>query len=314
VPLAVFFVANCNGAARARVHSEGSMASEASSRAAIPPRPASSIIDVDGLTHQGHKRSSNADHFLIGSFHRLLRVHATSLPEDIGPRESEWRGFILLVADGVGGLSSASDGSAQALTTVAQDLLHASEACSEMAMWNQDDAMDSLREAILHAHDALRGERDGSGSKSATTLTMFAVFWPIGFVIHVGDSRLYRLRGDDFQCLTTDQTMAEVMVEAGAMSREEADKSALKHVLWSAVGASEISPEVVVTDVEARDIVLLCTDGLTKHVTEDEIREAMKTRKASREMCSELVQLALDRGGTDNVTVVVGQTRQPLPE
>jgi protein phosphatase len=269
-----------------------------------------SDIDVAGLTHPGLKRATNADHFLIGSFHRVLKVHATSMSRDLGPSETESRGFVLLVADGVGALDSAGHGSAHALTAVAQHLLHATELCSDMAMTREESAVEHLREAVLEAHRSLLefSAQENEG-RHATTLTMYAAFWPRAFVLHVGDSRLYRLRGEDFRRLTTDQTMAEVMVEAGAMTRSAADSSQLKHVLWSAVGANEIAPEVVVSDCDRSDVILLCSDGLTKHVTDDEIRAAMSVPDPSAAICDRLIKLTLERGASDNVTVVVGRVK-----
>ena len=290
-------------------------------RPAAQARPAMSDIDVFGLTHQGLVRKTNADHFLICSFHRSLRVHATSIGGEIGPSETGSRGFLLLVADGVGSLAAAADGSAQALGAVTQHLLHASEICSNMAVAQEQAAIDELKRSVSHAHHALREEAEKAGvPPAATTLTMCAVFWPKTFVVHVGDSRMYRLRGRDFQRLTTDQTMAQMMVESGAMSPEVAERSKLKHVLWSAVGSSEVAPEVIVLDADTRDRPLLCSDGLTKHVTDDEIREHLMRDATSEEICRALVDLALQRGGSDNVTVVIGQVRHnagtlrpPLP-
>lgn len=273
-------------------------------------RPATSEIDVFGLTDRGRVRKSNADHFLIGSFHRSLRIHATSMGGDLGPRETESRGFIGVVADGVGGMDAAAEGSAQALETVARHLLHASEICSNMAVSREQEAIEELKRAVAEAHRALREDvRQGS----ATTLTMFAAFWPRAFVVHVGDSRLYRLRGMEFRCMTTDQTVAQMMVEAGAMTREVAERSNLKHVLWSAVGSHEVAPQVVTYDCDIRDRTLICSDGLTKHVSEEEIRDHLLRDLSSEDTCRALVQLALERGGSDNVTVVMGRVRKQAP-
>jgi serine/threonine protein phosphatase PrpC len=277
----------------------------------LQQRPLTSDIDVFGVTHEGKVRKTNADHFLIASFHRSLRIHRTSIAGDLGPRETESRGFIALVADGVGSLASAADGSARALETVAQHLLHASEICSTMAISEEQTAIAHLKEAVTQAHETLRAtaQRDGVPS-TATTLTMYAAFWPRAFVIHVGDSRMYRLRDDDFRRLTTDQTVAQMMVEAGAMTPAVAEASKLKHVLWSAVGSQELAPEVVVTDCNLRDRTLLCSDGLNKHVTDAEIREHLERDLSSEETCRALVDLALARGGSDNVTVVMGRVRK----
>lgn len=275
------------------------------------PRPLTADIDVFGVTHQGHRRKTNADHFFIGSFHRTLRVHATSLSsEAVGSPVSESRGFIALVADGVGSAQASVDGSEHALSVVTRHLLHASEICSTLALSDRDAAIAELKAAVALAHEALKenARREGLPT-TATTLTMYAAFWPLGFVVHVGDSRMYRLSGATFERLTNDQTMAQMMVEAGAMTPSEAEGSHLKHVLWSAVGSNEAVPEVVVFGLDARDRVLLCSDGLTKHVSDDEIKDYLSRSMSSEEMCRALLNLALERGGTDNVTVLSGRVR-----
>ncbi|HEY2852359.1 MAG TPA: protein phosphatase 2C domain-containing protein [Gemmatimonadaceae bacterium] len=272
-------------------------------------RPTVAEVDVFGLTHPGLVRRTNADHFLVASLHRTLHVHATSLGGDLGPQETESRGFLLLVADGVGGLAGASEGSAKAVTSVAQHLLHATELCSEIAGENESTAVANLRDAVIEAHRTLLASSDEEGQTQASTLTMFASFWPRAFVIHVGDSRAYRYRDGVLERLTTDQTFAQMMVQAGALTPAGAEASHLKHVLWSALGSQEAVPEVLVTDVTRRGVVMLCTDGLTNHVNDDEIREHLATCRSAEACCRSLVNLALERGGQDNVTVVIARVR-----
>jgi protein phosphatase len=215
------------------------------------------------------------------------------------------------VADGVGGAADAGDGAARAVATVAAHLLHQTEICSQLVADRRDEAVRHLRESVAKAHQTLvdASEPDDKTHR-ATTLTMYAAFWPFAFVLHVGDSRLYRFRDGSLERLTTDQTVAQMMIDSGAMSADAAERSPLKHVLWSAVGSSEIVPEVVVTDCTRRGVVLLCTDGLTKHVTDAEIASHMSRHAPAKTTCEALVDLALARGGTDNVTVVMGRTRQ----
>jgi serine/threonine protein phosphatase PrpC len=93
------------------------------------------------------------------------------------------------------------------------------------------------------------------------------------------------------------------------MTRDSAEASPLKHVLLSALGSEQVDPQVLVQDLERRDVMLLCTDGLTKHVSDDEIREHMLRPISSESICQTLIDLALERGGEDNVTVVVGKAR-----
>ena len=271
-------------------------------------RPTLAEVDVFGLTHPGLVRRTNADHFLVASLHRTLHVHATSLGGGIGPQETESRGFLLLVADGVGGLAGAAEGSARAVATVAQHLLHATELCSQMAVANENDAIRNLREAVTDAHRALLAATD-EGVPTASTLTMFASFWPRAFVVHVGDSRAYRYRDGALDRLTTDQTFAQMMVESGALTPAGAEASHLKHVLWSALGSQEVVPEVHITDVTRRGIVLLCTDGLTSHVNDEEIKAQLASCTSAEGTCRALVDLALARGGKDNVTVVIARVR-----
>ena len=272
-------------------------------------RPTVAEVDVFGLTHPGLVRRTNADHFLIASLHRTLHVHATSLGDGIGPQETESRGFLLLVADGVGGLAGAAEGSARAVTSVAQHLLHATELCSQMAAASESDAMNSLRDAVTGAHRVLLAATEEEGAANASTLTMFASFWPRAFVVHVGDSRAYRYRDGKLERLTTDQTFAQMMVESGALSPASAEASHLKHVLWSALGSQEVVPEVRMTDVTRRGVVMLCTDGLTTHVTDDEIKAHLAGCTSAEKTCRALIDLALSRGGKDNVTVLIARVR-----
>lgn len=271
-------------------------------------RPTVAEVDCFGLTHPGLVRRTNADHFLVASLHRTLHVHATSLA-DVGPQESESRGFLLLVADGVGGFAGAQEGSAKAVASVAQHLLHATEICSQMAAANESAAIANLRDAVTGAHRALLAATDDEGGNNASTLTMFASFWPRAFVVHVGDSRAYRYRDGKLERLTTDQTFAQMMLQAGALTPAGAEASHLKHVLWSALGSQEVVPEVHVTDVTRRGVIMLCTDGLTNHVTDDEIKEHLASCHSAEATCHSLLNLALERGGKDNVTVVIGRVR-----
>jgi protein phosphatase len=272
-------------------------------------RPTIAEVDMFGLTHPGLVRRTNADQFLVASLHRTLHVHATSLATDIGPQETESRGLLLLVADGVGGLAGAVEGSARAVATVAQHLLHATELCSQMAAASESVAINNLRDAVTNAHRALLTLTEEEGSTAASTLTMFASFWPRAFVLHVGDSRAYRYRDGVLERLTTDQTFAQMMVQAGALTPASAEASHLKHVLWSALGSQEVVPEVHVTDVTRRGVIMLCTDGLTGHVTDEEIKAHLAATQTSEATCRALVNLALERGGRDNVTVVIARVR-----
>src|SRR5207237_615112 len=156
------------------------------------------------------------------------------------------------------------------------------------------------------AHDQLRKYALEIGGGAATTITMFLMIWPRAFVIHAGDSRGYRLRGGILERLTLDQTMAQVMVDTGSMTKAQAEASKLKNVLLSAAGGVNFDLEVSTTDIIRGDRWLLCTDGLTRHVKEPEIRDILGSDIGAERVCRDLLDLALERGGEDNVTVVCG--------
>jgi protein phosphatase len=142
----------------------------------------------------------------------------------------------------------------------------------------------------------------------ATTLSLGIVVWPWLYVLQVGDSRCYFYQNGSLRQVTRDQTVAQSLVDQGVLRKDQAKASPLNHVLASAIGASESLPEVSRVDVRQRgSVILVCTDGLTKHVTDDEIAQHLGAMESSEQVSRALLQLALDRGGTDNITLVVGR-------
>ena len=123
--------------------------------------------------------------------------------------------------------------------------------------------------------------------------------------MHVGDSRAYHLRGEKLRRLTRDQTMGAYLVDEYAMTEQQVEQQGFNNVLSSAVGAQEMTPAVSELTLEQGDSLVLCTDGLTKHVSEERIAGVIAKAENAEAGCRELVDLALEGGGKDNVTVVV---------
>jgi protein phosphatase len=107
--------------------------------------------------------------------------------------------------------------------------------------------------------------------------------------------------------------MAQALVDAGVLPAGAAEGSRWRHVLSSAIGGRETTPVTTPMDCRWSDVVLLCTDGLTKHVSDDEIKAELASAKSSEAICRSLLALALDRGGSDNITLVAGRLRTPGP-
>jgi protein phosphatase len=282
----------------------------------VEPRPTASNIDVFGLTNRGRVRADNQDQFLIASLHKLLRVHQSSLPpEDITTLISESRGYILLVADGVAGRPDGQAASSTVVKTIAHHVTHLMDLYRRLDSNLESSFVAELERSVLKSHDVLleAGKKERGGRGGATTLTMLAALWPHAYVIQVGDSRCYRLRDGRLERMTNDQTLAQALVEKGALRPSEAQQSPLRGVLASALGGRELTPTIHATDCRWDDVVLLCTDGLTRHVPDDELEAELKAIRTAQATCQRLVQLALDRGGEDNVTVVVGRLKDRPP-
>ncbi len=273
-------------------------------------RPLAADIDVFGLTHQGNLRKINQDQFLIASLHKALQVHHTSLPrEQLGDLMSELRGFFCMVADGVGGRPGGERASGTALQAIADWAVNTMRFHYQHDPVTESAFLNDLTEAVLQSHEAIRAREAGT----ATTLTMVMFRWPRAYLVHVGDSRCYRLRDGRLEQLSKDQTMAQALVDAGVLPPGEADGSRWKHVLSSALGAGDAAPATSVYDHRWDDVMLLCTDGLTKHVSDDEIREVLANVRSAEGICRALMDLTLQRGATDNVTVVAGRLRDRSP-
>ena len=269
-------------------------------------RPLAGDIDVFGLTHTGKVRTANQDQFLIASLHKALQVHHTSMPrEQLGELVSESRGYFCMVADGVGGRPGGERASGAALQAIAEWAVNTMRFHYQHDPVSESAYLRDLTDAVLQSHAAIRAREAGT----ATTLTMVMFRWPRAYLVQVGDSRCYRLRDGKLEQLSKDQTMAQALVDAGVLPAGEAGTSRWKNVLSSALGAGDAIPVTSVYEHRWDDVMLLCTDGLTKHVADEEIREVLATVKSAEAICRVLIDTTLSRGATDNVTVVAGRLR-----
>jgi len=276
-------------------------------------------IDLFGLTHPGKKRTENEDHFLACTVHPQVIVHATSLPRvnDL-PLRGEWRATIILVADGVGGNADGGEASRITTETIMRYVASSLESYHEAGSKEEDVFLDSLRRAVMEAHQAVRAEAKNRQDKKpmATTLTLGIVVWPWLYVVQLGDSRAYYWWNGTITQVTRDQTVAQELVDQGVMPRERLASSPYRHVLSRAVGgdSEEATPEVTRVRIDRFGSVLVfCSDGLTKHVSDEEISKAIAEHPRSEDVCTSLLDLTLERGGSDNITIVVARRRIVTP-
>ena len=281
--------------------------------APVAGRPADEELDLFGITHRGKVRTENQDQFLICTVHPQVVIHGTSLPnaDELALRGTRLA-TMFVVADGVGGAASGS-AAARVATEAITRYVSSTLRCYHVAGSSTDEEfLDALRAAALEAHDAVRAEavtRPGGGLM-ATTLTLGIAVWPWLYVVQVGDSRAYFYDGNLRQ-ITRDQTVGQELVDQGILPAERLAHSPLRNVLSSAIGADEALPVVTRVDVRERGCMLMmCSDGLTKHVTDAELASAFRDVESSEQLARDLLDLALSRGGTDNITIIVG--RAPL--
>jgi serine/threonine protein phosphatase PrpC len=280
---------------------------------AAPPtrKPTDDELDVHGLTHPGKIRTTNQDHFLICSLRKQMLVHLTSLSGlDQMPVLAERLAFLAVVADGVGGSAGGETASRVAVEAVTRYIAQ-SMRCYYASHGESDDLfLASLQDAAAQCHEELLelGRDQPELEGMATTLTLWLGVWPRAYLLQVGDSRCYLLRDGELAQLSRDQTMAQELVDAGVLARAEASRTRWAHTLSSAIGGRQTAPIVTRLEQEWGNVGLLCSDGLTRHVSDDRIRDRLRAMTSARQVCEDLLQDALDDGGTDNITILVGRT------
>jgi len=263
-------------------------------------------LESYGLSHVGMVREGNEDHFVIASLQRSLEVRQTNLEDRkvldplCGPKA-----YLYAVADGVGGLDGGRLASGLTIQTIVEYMSETVGSYHAVTGGQEHAFLDPLNKAVQRAHEKLRSTFGIPQGGPSTTLTIALVVWPQAFVVHVGDSRAYHLRGSTLKRLTRDQTMGAFLMDEYKMTEKQVEQQGFNNVLSSAVGAQDMTPAVSAITLEQGDALVLCTDGLTKHVTERQIADVLVDASNAEGACRELVDRALAAGGRDNVTVVV---------
>jgi serine/threonine protein phosphatase PrpC len=273
-------------------------------------RPRDDELDLFGITNTGKVRLENQDHFLVATVHPELIIHETSLPAAQSlPLHGTRLATVMLVADGVGGSTGGREASRLAIETIMRYVSSTLRCYHAAGSSQEEEFVHALRDAALEAHVAVRAESAlrPDANRMATTLTLFIAVWPWAYVVQVGDSRCYHYHSGKLKQMTRDQTIAQDLVDQGVLAPDRMSKSPFSNVLASAIGADAAVPEVSRVKMDGRGIFLLCSDGLTKHVTDDEIAAELKGLASSEKSCRRLLDLALERGGSDNITVLIAR-------
>lgn len=267
-------------------------------------------MDVFGITDRGRVREKNEDQFLIADVNKAMEVHQTSLDIDPdSPIHGTSQGKLFVVADGIGGNAAGEEASRLAIECLAAYMLNGMRWLENGGLSSREHFVESFLAAIDHTNSEVReyASTHPDHRDMGTTLTVAYVKWPWLYVIHVGDSRCYLLNGTDLKQLTTDHTVAEMLAERSPGPGQEVRNSRLEHVLTNAIGGGELdtSPEILSIELVTNQLLLLCTDGLTKHLSDNEITAILCEDISAEATCRRLIEEANSAGGRDNITAII---------
>jgi PPM family protein phosphatase len=249
-------------------------------------------VKAHGLTHVGRQRQHNEDAFLV-----------------------ENDAHLFLVADGMGGHAAGEIASRIAVDSITEFILHTKEddgtwphAYDEHYKRATNRLMAAVRMANTRVLEAMR--KDARLRGMGTTVVACLAEDDIVSVAHVGDSRAYLIREGKLSRITNDHSWVFEQVQAGMLTEAEAEKHPLRNVITRALGgALSVVPDASEIESQTGDIILLCSDGLTGMVPEEEIlRLVMSSNGDLEKACQQLVDAANERGGLDNVTAILVKT------
>ena len=272
------------------------------------------VIDCHGATDIGRVRSTNEDNFLVADLSKSMRVQSTSAGLDHRTRLfGASQGKLLVVADGLGGHESGERASELAIDTVANYSLNELQWQAFKSESQADEIQSTLHQAVIECQNRIEAEVElrpqcvGMG----TTLTLAYIVWPRLFLVHVGDSRCYLLRNGELQQLTVDHTIAQLQLDSGKEIDIKAPASP-ENVLWNVVGGaeSELSPELQQHELQLGDRLLLCTDGMTRHLEADRIASLLAGSGSTEDICQQLIDAANGAGGRDNIATIVAAFKE----
>jgi protein phosphatase len=276
-------------------------------------QPSRVAIQFGALSDCGKVRDNNEDHYLVARLAKSIQVCKTSLPEPESTLSPEEDGYLIVVADGMGGEAAGERASALAVESIEAFALSTLKWFLHSTSGEEKELVNELRQSLEQADRIVvsRGENHPAFYKMGTTLTMGYSVGTDLFIVHAGDSRAYLFRDGRLRQLTSDHTLAQLLLDAGTISPEQAKRHKGRNVVTNAIGgASEgVFAEIHKVNIRDGDILLFCTDGLTEPVSDMVIGEVLREYADPQEACGRLVDLSLDEGGPDNVTAVVVRYR-----
>jgi protein phosphatase len=272
-------------------------------------------VELGALSHQGKVRGNNEDRYLVARFSRAMETLFTNLSAGEVPEWQVEAGHVMLVADGVGGAAAGEVASSTAVRVLVELALETPDWIMSFEGERAREVLTRMEERFRKIRNVFveRAQNEPALAGMGTTMTLAGSIGADLIIAHIGDSRAYLLRAGKLVRLTRDQTVAQALADAGMIPPEEVATHPSRHVLTGAITTDEgeVSVEHQRLRLSDGDQLLLCSDGLTEMVSDAAIAGALDRAGSAERACRALVDLALEGGGKDNVTVVLARYRIP---
>jgi serine/threonine protein phosphatase PrpC len=272
-------------------------------------------LDLGAMSDRGKIRLTNEDHYLVAVFERGMRALLTSLPEEDIPHDYADIGYGLLVADGMGGAAGGEVASRTAISALIELALRTPDWIMRLDEGLANEVLHRLNQRVKQVDAALieKARNDPSLTGMGTTITIACSIGANLLIANVGDSRAYLFRKGQLYRLTCDHTVAQALANAGAIGQEDVESHPMRHLLTQVVGSEGgmALADLRRLQLADGDQILLCTDGLTDMVSEAAITQSLALGRPAAQACRALVEMALEGGGRDNITVVLARYRMP---
>jgi serine/threonine protein phosphatase PrpC len=271
------------------------------------------IIDLHAKSDVGRVRRGNEDNYLLldlSTGRTWTGSDGAEPPEELHRITLGDKGVVMVVSDGMGGALAGDVASRMAVEAV-REMLVGSDGDEASGCDVDTPLVDCLRNATVYANLAIhhKSQEDTRCSGMGATFTGAAVKGDTLDLVQVGDSRAYILRGSDIKLATKDQSLVQQLVDVGQISEEEAETHMFRNVILQALGAQgEVAPVTGRIRIRRDDVLLMCSDGLSGKLRAEDMRRIVdEHRKDLVAACSALVAEANNRGGEDNITVVLAR-------
>jgi serine/threonine protein phosphatase PrpC len=267
------------------------------------------IVELHAKSDVGRVRRGNEDNFLVVELSKQQTwtgSDGASAPTDLNNFELGEKGLVLVVSDGMGGALAGDVASRMAVDSVRDVIMgNDSEGCDQ-----DTPLVDCLKQATVYANLAIhhKSQEDSRCAGMGATFTGAAVHDDFVDLVQVGDSRGYIIRKDQIRLATKDQSLVQQLVDVGQISEAEAETHMFRNVILQALGAQgDVTPVTGRIRLRRGDTLLLCSDGLSGKLRAEDIQNIVNSNPDLSKACDELIAEANNRGGEDNITVILAR-------